>query len=383
MLVQSIVWIQRCLLVAVGFSLPISVALPNILLGLLLISSILHFSLLRPSFPHNPIIWSSLSLLALVFLGSIYSDAGLEAIIDNIKQYKEFLLIPLLIYGFQDKLARTWGLVAFLTAMGITLLLSLFVAITDNNLAGLIHGDASNAYVFKNHITQGLLIVLAAYFVAIWSYHRRYWWAGLIVAVAIYDVVFLTQGRTGYLLLACLILLFSWQVLRWRGIALGMIAVIGLGLGTYYTSSNLQHRVDKVITGLKHQAAETDSIQLRLNFYKHSWLLWQQQPWIGSGTGSFSQRYAQQEPTHPTTNPHNEYLMMAVQWGIIGVGLFSWLLYQLWSFARQLPQPQQHMAQGLFVTIAIGCLVNSLFLDFTEGHVFAYLIGIFYYNTHT
>jgi len=36
------------------------------------------------------------------------------------------------------------------------------------------------------------------------------------------------------------------------------------------------------------------------------------------------------------------------------------------------------MAEGLVLTIAVGCLVNSLWLDSTEGHLFAYLIGIFY-----
>ncbi|MCV6638755.1 O-antigen ligase family protein [Candidatus Albibeggiatoa sp. nov. NOAA] len=380
MFLQYLLWIQRALLIAIGFSLPISTALPNLLFGLLLITTILHFGLSFPKIPisitKNPIIWSSFSLLALMIIGSFYSAASYEAIIDNLKQYKEFLLIPLFLYGFQDQIARAWGFKVFLAAMGLTLALSIFVALTNHSLFGLIHGDASNAFVFKNHITQGLLIVMSAYFVAVLAYQKRIWWPMVIVGLAIYDVIFLTQGRTGYLILACLIVLFSWQVLRWRGFLIGSLAVMILGITTYYTSSNLQHRVDKVIAGLKHQAAETDSIQLRLNFYKHSWQLWQQQPIIGSGTGSFTQRYAVQEPSHPTSNPHSEYLMMAVQWGILGLGVFLWFLYQLWYLGLKLPKPQ--MAQGLFATIVVGCLVNSLFLDFTEGHVFAYLIGIFY-----
>lgn len=379
MFLQYLLWTQRILLIAVGFSLPISIALPNILFGLLLVTTLLHFWFSKSSIINHPLIWSSFSLLAVIFIGSFYSSASPEAIIDNIKQYKEFLLIPLFLYGFQDEFARKWGFNAFLAAMSLTLALSLFVAMTDNQLNGLIHGDASNAFVFKNHITQSLLIVLSAYFVAILAHQHKLWWPIIIVGLAIYDVIFLTQGRTGYLILACLILLFSWQVSHWRGFVLGLLTVIILGLSTYYTSSNLHQRIDKVIVGLSHQATEMDSIHLRLNFYKYSWQLWQQQPIIGSGTGSFTQRYAAQEPLHPTANPHSEYLMMAVQWGVIGLGVFIWFLYQLWYLALKLPKP--HIAQGLFVTIVVGCLVNSLFLDFTEGHVFAYLIGIFYSTT--
>ncbi|WP_353571669.1 O-antigen ligase family protein [Candidatus Albibeggiatoa sp. nov. BB20] len=382
MFAKNLLWIQRVLLIVIGFSLPISVALPNMLFGLLLIITILHVGLCSAKNAHsvikNPLLWSSLSLVILILLGSIYSSATQSAIIDNIKQYKEFLLIPLFLYGFQDKFARIWGFKAFFAAMGLTLILSFFVTLTNNPLYGLIHGDASNAYVFKNHITQSLLIVLSAYFIAVLAYQKKIWWPIIIIGLAIYDVIFLTQGRTGYLILACLILLFSWQLLHWRGFMLGLLAVVILGFSTYYTSSNLQHRVDKVIVGLKHQAAETDSIRLRLNFYEHSWKLWQQQPILGSGTGSFVHRYAAQEPSHPTTNPHNEYLMMAVQWGVIGLSIFAWFIYQLWYLALKLPEPQQKMAQGMFITIVVGCLVNSLFLDFTEGHVFAYLIGVFY-----
>ncbi len=383
---QYLLWVQRILLIFTGFSLATSVALSNILLGLLLITTLIHigcnFSKNIYTISKHPLVWSSCSLLILMIIASFYSTAASNVIFDNIKQYKEFLLIPIFLYGFQDKISRIWGFNAFLAAMGLTLTLSFFVALTDNQLYGVINGDAGNAFVFKNHITQSLLIVLTAYFVAIWAYYKKLWWLNIIVFLAIYDVIFLTQGRTGYLILACLIILFSWQISHWRGFMFGISTVIILGLTAYYTSINLHQRVDKVIVGLKHQANETDSIQLRLDFYKYSWEMWQQQPVFGSGTGSFIHRYAAQQTTHPTTNPHNEYLMIAVQWGIVGLSIFLWFLYQLWYFAFKLPILQRNLAQGLFITIAVGCLINSLFLDFTEGHVFAYLIGIFYSGLH-
>ena len=70
--------------------------------------------------------------------------------------------------------------------------------------------------------------------------------------------------------------------------------------------------------------------------------------------------------------------MIGVQLGVIGIGLFIALLYLMWYSTRYLKKEPALLAQGLIVTIAVGCLINSLWLDTTEGHIFAYLIGVFY-----
>jgi len=59
-----------------------------------------------------------------------------------------------------------------------------------------------------------------------------------------------------------------------------------------------------------------------------------QKPVFGHGTGSFSYKYkelAERQGMEHTTNSHNEYLMIAVQWGLIGVGVFIALLYMMWK----------------------------------------------------
>ena len=121
---------------------------------------------------------------------------------------------------------------------------------------------------------------------------------------------------------------------------------------------------------------------MRFVFYKNSLSLIADHPLLGSGTGSFAKKYEQlvnnRQNMRLTENPHNEYLMIAVQWGLLGMGLFIYLLYRLWRMTKRLTIQQAWMAQGLVITMAVGCLVNSLLLDFTEGHVFAYLIGVFY-----
>jgi len=132
----------------------------------------------------------------------------------------------------------------------------------------------------------------------------------------------------------------------------------------------------------KYQQGQTvGSIALRLEFLKNGAILSLQNPILGVGTGGFERAYkklAKSKALRPTNNPHNEYLMISVQWGAGGLALFLYLLYRQWRFSYELNQKNQWLAQGLVMSMLIGCLVNSLLLDFTEGHLYAYLTALFY-----
>ncbi|EDN68287.1 O-antigen polymerase [Beggiatoa sp. PS] len=194
----------------------------------------------------------------------------------------------------------------------------------------------------------------------------------------------MSEGRSGYLVLFCLILLFSYQIYHIRGLIIGSILLAIISVSAYESSDVLRQRVDRISEGVENyqQGKVITSVELRLEFYRNSLAIFAQKPIFGHGSGSFSDEYqklAEKQAITMTTNPHNEYLMIAVQWGLVGVALFLYLLYVMWRTAiHHLPKLQKHQAQGLIVTIFVGGLVNSLWLDNTEGHIFAYLIGIFY-----
>jgi hypothetical protein len=74
-------------------------------------------------------------------------------------------------------------------------------------------------------------------------------------------------------------------------------------------------------------------------------------------------------------NPHNEYLMQ-----LIGGGVFSLLLFLIWlgvTFRQALRAPANVGAAlgGVGLAFAVGCLFNSMLLDFTEGHFYTALLA--------
>jgi len=376
--------IKQILIVSIGVSIPVSTVLTNVFTASALLLIIIEghykrdFQILR----ENIIAGISFILLSIILIGIIYSPAPFENILSALSKYRELLLIPIFILLFQDDKSRQWGLQAFIITMGLTLFLSCLIAITGWQIG---KGTVDNPVVFKNHITQGILMSLAAYFLAVqaWQNEKWQWVRSGIVALAIYNVVFMTQGRTGYVTLACLILVFFYQCYRLRGLLLGIIFTGILGAFAYFYSENVKMRMAEVSKDVeKYQQGQTiGSIALRLEFMKNGAILFTQNPIFGTGTGGFEGAYkalAQRKQLIPTGNPHNEYLMIAVQWGLLGLSVFFYLLYQQWRLSDILSKENQQLAQGLIISMFIGCFVNSLLLDFTEGHLYAYLTAIFY-----
>lgn len=375
---------RRTLAVLIGFSIPISTALTNILcpLALLLILAEGQYQAKWQKLQMHPIAVLAALLFTMMILGILYTPVSWFETGFMLNKYREFLYIPLFILIFRDNQSRRWGMYAFLTAMGITLFLSYWMVITGWEVG---KGTPESPFIFKNYITQGLLISLAAYFIAvyIWQTSQQRWLGSIIVFLAIYNVLFMSAGRTGYLILFCLILLFCYQIYRLRGLLISSLVLAFVSVFIYMSSDILQQRINKVSYDWQdYQQGETHtSVGKRLEFYQNSWTLFTQKPIFGHGTGSFSHQYQQlanQIGIEPTTNPHSDYVMIAVQWGLIGVGVFICLLSGLWYTTRYLRTPDRFQAQGLVITIVVGCLINSLWLDNTEGHIFAYFIGMFY-----
>lgn len=375
------------LLLAIGFSIPISNALTNILLVLLLVSFVAgkEWSLCWSCVRNNHIAMLALALFSVVLLGIVYSPTSLSVSFDMVVKYRELLLIPLFMVFFQQTGSQHQGLYAFIIAMLLTLLCSLLMNLGWESLG---KGTADNPFVFKNHITQGILMALAAYFLFTQAWFNSRWrWLGFALAgFASVNLLLMTEGRSGYLVFACLVLLLVYQIWRLRGLA--VVSLMGLCLGGLLLASSvtLQQRVHNVMQDIQDYEAglRANSNSLRYDFLRNGLRLAAEAPVLGHGTGSFAQTYRDYVLNHTdhhhfSDNPHNEYLMIAIQWG--GVGLLLWLSLLLFMWRATTHYSSllwRWQAQGLMVTIVVGSLVNSLLLDTTEGHLLAYLAALFF-----
>lgn len=376
---------SRAMAVATGFVIPISTNLTNIFLFLVLLFWIASGDYREKyiAIRTNPIALLSLGFFLLFVIGLSYSEVPIMEMEEGLGKYRKWLYVALLMPLFTDVRWQRAGMYAFLAAMFVTLVASYLGAFGVIELYKNIPGGYE---VFKSRITQNFLMAFAIYLFAIEAIRNRKlrWVYVSVILLALYNMLFLVYGRTGYLILASLIGLLMYQQFKWRGLGYAILLVLALGTLAYSVSDGLRQRIDEFPSDLQDYMAGRDKktpVGYRLDFYKNSIILISRHPIFGTGTGSFKSQYRElaiEERTFSSANPHNEYMNIAVQLGLVGLALFLYLLYTQWRLSGKLGPDFSRQAQGLIIAFAVGSLFNSLLLDFTEGHFYVYFTALFY-----
>jgi O-antigen ligase len=114
------------------------------------------------------------------------------------------------------------------------------------------------------------------------------------------------------------------------------------------------------------------SAGVRLEFYRRSIELFEHRPVAGYGVGSVLSEFERLVK--------NETGGRATALGIVGIALFVWLLVALYRECRRVDPLSRTLVYGYLIAFTVGCLANSLLLNFTEGCFFVLLSGIVMYT---
>jgi len=378
----------RAFAVALGFTIPISVALDNILLGLILAAW-----LASGNYRHkvevaldNRVAVASLVLFGLLILGITYTDAGYRDGLHSLGKYLDLAFIPIFVDLFRHERDRRLAWLGFAAALALTIVLSALIwsgLLPDNPLT---IGNRQIPDVFKRYLTQSIFLAFGAYlFVHLAERapslkERRSWFA--LALFAALNVLVLTQGRTGQLILLALSVHYANSRWGWKGVAgAGTGVVLVLALMTGFEGTRLTATPGELQSWSSTETT-TSSTGLRYGFYRNSLEIARAHPIIGTGTGSFSKVYAEHvagTAMTATVNPHDEYLNIAIQLGIVGLAAMLYLFHCEWRLAATLPRPdERRLARVLVITFAVGCAFNSMLMDHTEGLFFAWASGLLF-----
>jgi O-antigen ligase len=376
---------SRWLVVVIGFSIPVSTSLSEIATTLFLASWLLEGNLRERwrLVAANPLSRLSLALFGMLFLATSWSSVTWPEALRCLLKYRELVYLPLLVPLFQDRQLALWGVRAFAAGAIGMLCLSYFEWLSGFDLG---MESAANDYVIgKDRIIHSLLMALLVYIAAqeVVRGELSRWLPVAAIALAVPNILFLVQGRTGYLLLGLLTILFMAQQFGRRGTICACLLVAVGGWGAYAASATVRARVAQTISQVKNQFGypKQHSWDPRLEYYEHTLTMIRRHPLLGTGTGSFSREYArvaEAAKAEPTTDPHNEYLHLATQAGLPATLLFVVLLAMQWRWAGRLSAWESRIASGIVLAIAVGSLFNSLILSITGGLVWSYFSAIAY-----
>ncbi len=245
--------------------------------------------------------------------------------------------------------------------------------------------------VFKYHITHSFLMAFAAFLFALraretpMTRNRVVW--SLLFSLAVFNVFFMIPSRTGQLVLIVLLVYFFFGFFRWRGLFLSAVILLFIAVAGLMTSSGSWYRgYEKLVREYTEwepgRAQIGESAKLRLDFYGNSLGIIIENPVYGVGTGGFRKAYAAKagpSASVHTDNPHNEYMLVAVQFGLAGLGVWLFLFYREWMLAAKLSSPfDRAFARGVVLAFLSAGLVSSTLFDHTERVFFVWLSAMLF-----
>lgn len=382
----------RWAVVALGFSIPISVALDNLLAALLLLCWVAggQYREKLAAVRDNPVALFACALFLLYAAGALYSEGSRADVLHALDKASIFLAIPLLISLVPEPQLRLRALRAFMAAIFLTLALSFVIWLGLMPENRFIKGAPLNPVVFKLHITHSILMAFGAYLFALEARYAsgsiRRLLLATVAVLAAFNILFMTHGRTGQLVLTALLFYYLCRWVRWRGLVLATAASLVIGAVVYLTPSSSLHQgartAAREISAWQPGHPAQTSIGLRLEFYRNSLDMVRDRPLLGAGTGGYAAAYARQvEGTGmaASRNPHNEYLMVAVQLGLLGLAAFLYFFRLQWRMAARLRGGfEQAAARALVITFATASMVTSTLIDHAEGLFFAWMCALLF-----
>lgn len=379
----------RAMVVLCAFAIAMPTAVMSIATGLLLL-----FWLLGADFRsklmrlwENPVALSALLLLVLLSLGLLYSSAEGDGAIEVYNKYKKLLIVLLIISLGLNAQWRKRAILAFAISMTIVLCMSYL-----KYFQLLPYGPIGEEYtVFKGRIAHGTFMAFYFYLLIHAAIIGRNWpplFRLLCVVLAIaacHNLIFLNTGRTGYVVFASLLFLLCYQHFKWRGFLIALLSLSIVAGLAFFASDNFRNRInDSVSEYAEHVPGEYghfSGLRYRLEFYELTSELIAGKPILGYGTGALGTEYRRlAEPRNMflTDNPHNEFMMITVQLGVVGLAAILWMLYAQWFGSFRLEEWERLVVQGVIVTFVSGSMLNSMLLDSGEGKFYMILIGVMF-----
>lgn len=382
----------RATLVLCFLAFPMSVALANVALLLTLLLWLLSLAgaparaELREAL-RNPLAAPALALFAWIVIAVAWSPADPQGVLGAVQKYLKFLMVPMFIALLQDPATRRRCWHAFMLALLFTLAvtwLSVWIEIPWTRASRF--GRVNDHTVFKDHISQGLMMTVfatIAALVAITSSKTVWrWLAGALWALATGSILFLSEGRTGYLAWAAssgvfaVTLAFAHSRRAVLGAVVGLVAV---GALVFATSPVFQERVANAWRDMRTAqldntpGAVVTSTGARVEMARFALDASLQAPVFGHGTASYpvlaKQHFTSTEWCSVVCpHPHNQFLFFLVEQGAIGLLLFLWFIAAIAREGWRHDLPRRAFSLAFVATLAAACLSHSSFWLSTENH---------------
>ena len=243
--------------------------------------------------------------------------------------------------------------------------------------------------VYSSYLEQG---ISQAVLVALLWFQRDHvfgprgrWLAlGLAVATAVLTIG-LMPGRSGHLVLLGVLTFALFHQLprrfRWAVLLAPMLGVVLM----FQLSTTFRERMTQVgseVAMHRQGSAQETSSGVRLEYWRASLQAIAEQPLFGHGAGSWNQAYLRLKGPQVSSlydtasDPHQLFLLWAVEGGLLGLALLCAVLAALWRYGSRLAASDGHALQAMVLALVISGLFNSMIYGIGMGDFFCIGLGL-------
>ncbi len=343
----------------------------------------------RADLMHTSAAFTVLVAVAYMALSVLWSEASVREAVSAWARHARLLSIPivcLLIYSYAE--ARS---VLRVFAWG-----QIFVVFSSWLLvAGIPVPWATSKWVAPNYAVFGSYLEQAisqAVLVAIVWHQRDWilgakgrWWAVAVAATTLVHTLGFLIGRSGHLVAIALVAIAVMYELpkrfRWATMAVPFLvfALAFTGFKTFRDRIELVRTEASDFTSKDNAATSSGQ---RLLYWRVALLAVQEQPILGHGAGSWNAQYRRLEAGKAdrsslgVTDPHQLFLLWAVEGGAVGLLLLCAVLGELYVRSRKLPVNDARTLQSVIAALIVSGMLNSMIFGIGMGDFFCVALGL-------
>jgi len=391
---SSIDRIYQYLLITAFFFLPLAVAPNNIAIYLIIILWLVSGNY-KEKLGH--IIGNKLALASMVFffihcIGLLWTENiswGLEI---TRKMLPFFLVLPILL-TLTRKENVNFYVGAFLLAISISELLSYLIWF--DIIDAFKYATWDNPTPLMSHISYNPLLAFAIYLVGFKLFlgkslkpFLRGLYVFFITTMSIN--MFITGGRAGQVMFFAVIVILMFQYFKHakiKALIISSTLILAISFAAFNYSPLFKNRVMLGVEDIRNFDGNSNtSIGQRVTFTINSYQLFMSNPILGIGTGDFPDEYKKvNELNSPnvinTVQPHNMYMLILSQLGLVGLASFLTIFYFQFTLALN---SRKVLVQNLGVAIPLLFLLimwsDSYLLGHYTGNLYILFSSLIYSN---
>jgi O-antigen ligase len=322
-----------------------------------------------------------LTLFLWLALSILWSDGLISENFEFLFEYRFYFMLPVFISALSQNLfARRWAFYACL--------LGAFIAMVTSYGLGFEWWKIKGANLsLADRIYHGLIMSMFLFILLLVSREETGFvrWTSLTLAIlTTLNILLIETGRTGYLQVVVVIILFILLTLS-RAQSLGALIGFMLFLGSlYYSVDKFKDQIDLTVNNIEKMVMEDDyrsSVGYRLEFYSTAVEIASEHPLVGVGVGDVSStlhEYAADGYLRVASdNIHSEFLNMMLAGGVVAFGLFFGFIIALIILGLRLrPMTTGDALVGIALVLFVSALFNSTIKDYGDKHVLMVVLSL-------